>query len=314
MTCCVPLLSSSAATVVSGVADMARPVEGKPAGIQPVRLIRRSATALIYGVVVLAAIFFSRIPTLGRYGPLILGAVVGVFAAFSAAEFYAMERRESRLPNEAFGVAAAGLMPLAAAMWGLAGLSSLVTLLIAASLVWHVVFLRVRTVDTAVTVFGALYTGFLLAYLVLIERTFVSGRALALAVVLGVWANDSLAYLVGSMIGRHKLVPKISPKKSWEGFLAGGLGTIAVWVCLAVFFPWVGISVPWAVLTGTVIGATVVIGDLFESRMKREAGVKDSGNALPGHGGFLDRLDSLILVCLIAYWLLRWGGVPVTLL
>lgn len=293
---------------------MARASEGKPAGIKPVRFVRRFSTAIIYAIVVLSAIWFGSIPKLDRLGPLVLGVVVGVMAAFAASEFYAMERRESRLPNEAFGVAAAGLMPVVAALWGLAGLSSLVTLLIAASLVWHVVFVRVRTVDTAVTVFGALYTGFLLAYLVLIERTFVSGRALALAVVLGVWANDSLAYLVGSTVGRHKLVPKISPKKSWEGFLAGGLGTIATWVILAVFFPWVGISLPWAILTGTVIGATVVIGDLFESRMKREAGVKDSGNALPGHGGFLDRLDSLILVCLIAYWLLRWASVPVKLL
>jgi len=288
---------------------VARDKEVRPAGIQPVRLARRVATAAVYAIVVLFAIWFSRIPTLGRFGPLVLGAVIGVFAAFSAAEFYAMERRESRLPNEMFGVAAAGLMPLAAALWGLPGLSSLVTLLIAASLVWHVVFIRVRTVDTAVTVFGALYTGFLLSYLVLIERTFTSGRVLALTVVLGVWANDSLAYLVGSMVGRHKMVPKISPRKSWEGFLAGGFGTIAVWVALPLLVPTVGITLPYAVVTGTVIGATVVIGDLFESRMKREAGVKDSGNALPGHGGFLDRLDSLILVCLIAYWLLWWGGV-----
>jgi phosphatidate cytidylyltransferase len=285
--------------------------EGKPAGLQPVRLIPRVLTAVVYGVVFLGAIWFSRVPSFGKYGPLILGSVIGIMAAFAAAEFYAMERRESRLPNEAFGVAAAGLMPVAAALWGMAGLSSLVTLLIAASLVWHVVFLRVRTVDTAVTVFGALYTGFLLAYLVLIERTFVSGKALAFTVVLGVWANDSLAYLVGSMVGRHKLVPKISPKKSWEGFAAGGLGTIAVWAALPLLFPKIGLSLPWAVLTGAVIGATVVIGDLFESRMKREAGVKDSGNSLPGHGGFLDRLDSLILVCLIAYWLLWWGQVPV---
>ena len=280
-----------------------------PEGIKPARLVVRIVTAVVYAVVVLGAIWLGGVSALGRYSDLVLGVVMGVMAGFASAEFYAMSRRESRLPNEMFGVAAAALMPIAAAIWGMAGLSSLLTLLIAASLVWHVVFIRVRTTDTATTVFGAIYTGFLLSYLVLILRNFHAGRALALAVVLGVWANDSLAYLVGSMIGRHKMVPRISPKKSWEGFFAGLLGTLAVWIALPLLVPDTGLSLPWAVLIGTVLGATVVIGDLFESRMKREAGVKDSGNSLPGHGGFLDRLDSLILVGLVAYWLLVWGGV-----
>jgi len=271
------------------------------------------ATAAAYGAVMLGAIWAGGVPALGRYSDLILGAVIGVMAGFASAEFYSMSRRESRLPNEMFGIAAAALMPVAAAIWGMAGLTSALTLLIAASLVWHVVFIRVRTTDTATTVFGAIYTGFLLSYLVLILRNFsvgghTVGRALALTVVIGVWANDSLAYLVGSMIGRHKMVPRISPKKSWEGFVAGLLGTLAVWTALPFLVPNTGLSVPWAMVTGTVVGATVVIGDLFESRMKREAGVKDSGTALPGHGGFLDRLDSLILVCLVAYWMLVWGG------
>ncbi|HEY5540145.1 MAG TPA: phosphatidate cytidylyltransferase [Coriobacteriia bacterium] len=280
-----------------------------PDGIQPAGLGVRVATAAVYALVVLLAIWFHDIPRLGRLGPLLLAIVVSMLAGFCASEFYAMERRESRLPNETFGVAAAVLMPLAAAIWGLSGLTATVTALIAASLVWHVVFVRVRTTDTATTVFGAVYTGFLLAYLVLIVRNFTHGRDLALAVVIGVWANDSLAYLIGSTLGRHKMMPRISPKKSWEGFIAGALGTIAVWVALALWFPQVGVSLPLALVTGVVVGASVVIGDLFESRMKREAGVKDAGTALPGHGGFLDRLDSLILVGLLAYWILHYGGV-----
>jgi phosphatidate cytidylyltransferase len=281
----------------------------EPDGIKPVGFATRIITALAYAAVVLASIWF------GRYAT---GIVFGLMAAFAAGEFYAMERRESRLPNEIFGVAAAGIMPIAAGIWGMAGLSAIVTALVAASLAWHVLFLRVRTADTAVTVFGALYTGFLLSYLVLIIDVYSAGRLLALTVVLSVWANDSLAYLVGSLIGRHKMVPRISPKKSWEGFLAGLAGTVVVWAAapalLARFLPLgssTGVSMSWALATGVAVGLAVIIGDLAESRIKREAGVKDSGTALPGHGGFLDRLDSLILVCLVAYWMLWWAGATV---
>jgi phosphatidate cytidylyltransferase len=292
---------------------MARITVRAPEGLNSERLLTRVLTAAAYAGVVVSCIWFARIPGIpwvNPRDPLLLGALMSVMAGFAAAEFYAMERRESRLPNERFGVIAAVLMPISAAIWGLSGLSTTVTALIGASLIWHVAFVRVRTTDTTTTVFGAVYTGFLLAYLVLVVRDFVHGRELALALVLGVWANDSLAYLVGSTFGHHKMMPRISPKKSWEGFIAGAFGTIAVWVGLALLFPQVGVSLPMAIAVGVLVGGTVVIGDLFESRMKREAGVKDSGSALPGHGGFLDRLDSLILVGLIAYWAMWWGGVP----
>jgi phosphatidate cytidylyltransferase len=281
----------------------------EPVGIKPARFLTRVLTAVTYAAVIVAGIWYNRLPWFGD-SPIVLGLLMSVMAGFAASEFYAMERRESRLPNEMFGIAAAMLMPAAAAIRGLSGLSAMVTLLIGASLVWHVVFERVRTTDTSTTMFGAVYTGFLLAYLVLLVRNFDHGRELALAVLFGVWVNDSLAYLVGSMFGRHKMMPRISPNKSWEGFVAGALGTILVWFAVAYAFPWIGVKMPLAIITGLVVGGSVVIGDLFESRLKREAGVKDSGNILPGHGGFLDRLDSLLLVGLIAYWLLYWGGVP----
>lgn len=270
----------------------------KPAGIKPRSLMRRVVTAVIYGVAVLGSL---------ALGPLATGVVFGIMAAFAAAEFYAMERREARLPNELFGVGAAAIMPVAAALWGLPGLSATVTALIAASLVWHTVFLKVRTADTAVTVFGAVYTGFLLAYLVLI-REFESGLILSVAVVVSVWLSDMAAYFVGSLLGRHRMAPLISPKKSWEGFIAGAVASVATWA----FVPFIlgsSVRLGHALLVGGAVALAAVIGDLAESRMKREAGVKDSGHSLPGHGGFLDRLDSLILVCLVAYWVLWWGGV-----
>jgi phosphatidate cytidylyltransferase len=267
-----------------------------PAGLSS--LVGRLATAFVIGVVMLGAIIWGR--------PLGLGAVLAVVSAFAASEFYTITRRERRLPNEVIGVIAAASMPLAAALWGRLGLTATVAALMVASLLWHVAFRQVRTSDTAVTVFGAVYVGFLLAHLVLV-RQLDSGTELALAVIVSVWANDVFAYLVGSTVGRHKLAPTISPKKSWEGFAAGTVFTMAVWVGVY-FIADLPLSLGWLALTGVGVSVAAIVGDLAESRLKREAGVKDSGTLLPGHGGFLDRFDSLILVSVVAYYLLVFGG------
>lgn len=268
----------------------------KPAGLSS--LLTRLGSALVVGAVMLAVVIWGR--TLG------LGILLGAIAAIASAEFYTITRREHRLPNEVFGVAAAAAMPIAAALWGKLGLTATVTILIVASLVWHVAFRQVRTADTAITVFGAVYVGFLLSHLVLV-RALDSGTELTLTIIISVWANDVFAYLIGSTIGRHKLAPRISPGKSWEGLAAGTLFTVAVWFGLyyVIDSP---LSLSWLVLTGVGISIAAIVGDLAESRLKREAGVKDSGRLLPGHGGFLDRFDSLILVSVVAYYLLVWGG------
>ena len=113
---------------------------------------------------------------------------------------------------------------------------------------------------------------------------------------------------VGSRIGKHKMVPKISPKKSWEGFAGGILGSVLIWLILwATHF--YKLSLPYALLCGVVVSILGVIGDLIESRIKRGVGVKDSGNLIPGHGGMLDRSDSLIFGCITAQLLLMIGGV-----
>ncbi len=273
------------------------PLVEEPDGIRPAALAVRVLTATLYGLAILASIIAGPLPT---------ALVFAVMAGLAAGEFYAMQRREARLPNELIGVAAAAGMPLSAALWGLSGVMSVVTVLAAAALIWHTLIRRVSTADTAETIFGALYTGFLLSYLVLI-RTFDGGLTLSLALVVSVWASDVAAYFIGSTIGRHKLAPHISPKKSWEGFIAGVAACVAVWV-LVPLLPWSTIPLSLGIPCGLGVAVSSVIGDLAESRMKREAGVKDSGTMLPGHGGFLDRLDSLILACLVAYWILVWGG------
>lgn len=116
--------------------------------------------------------------------------------------------------------------------------------------------------------------------------------AIPLAIYVFIWANDSGAYLVGSLIGRHRLFPRISPKKSWEGSIGGALLTVAGGVAVAQFYgflnvwQWIGMALV-VVVFGT-------FGDLTESMIKRHLGIKDSGNMLPGHGGILDRLDSML--------------------
>lgn len=263
----------------------------------------RVVVALTYGAVMLGAILWG-----GGVG---IGLLVSVIATLAVLEFYEMTRREHRLPNEVFGMAAVAAMPLAASWLGMRGLTATVTALVAASLVWHLIFRTVTTSDTAVTVFGAVYVGFTLSHLVLI-RGLQAGTLLLLTAVLSVWANDSFAYIVGATLGRHRMAPRISPHKSWEGFAAGTVFTIVVWLAAywiaERYFGGTGIALEWHAAMGVAVSGAAVIGDLAESRLKREAGVKDSGRLLPGHGGFLDRHDSLILVSVVVYYLLLAAG------
>lgn len=119
-----------------------------------------------------------------------------------------------------------------------------------------------------------------------------TGIRLVITHCLVVWGGDSAAYYLGSRFGRHKMAPRVSPKKSWEGQIGGTLGTIfGVWFCTNVFFPSLGLR---AAIGLAVIEAVLApLGDLIESLFKRDCGVKDSATVIPGHGGFLDRTDSL---------------------
>lgn len=122
-----------------------------------------------------------------------------------------------------------------------------------------------------------------------------------------VWACDIAAYFVGLLFGRHKMAPKVSPGKSWEGAIAGlGVGGIAGLLAGPIF----GLGVPGAIALGAITSIAGQIGDLFESALKRRAGVKDSGGLLPGHGGVLDRFDAVLFAAPVAYLVLRlWGRI-----
>jgi len=173
-----------------------------------------------------------------------------------------------------------------------------------AVMVWLLFHYGNRTVaDAAVTLFGILYLGLFSHLLLLRGLGAGSGwdmglRWVSLALVC-VWVGDSFAYFIGIRYGRRKLAPAISPNKSWEGAIAGGVSTVvAGWL----WSPVVGVA-PWeAALVAAGAFCLSVLGDLTESALKRYTGVKDSGKLLPGHGGVLDRFDSALFVWPFVYY------------
>jgi len=215
-----------------------------------------------------------------------------------------------RLPNEIGGLTAAFAYPLLTAFFGLRVTMLITCAMILSVAIWYVFNLRVNIGDVAVTLFGPLYTSFMLSFITLLRASNqgLDGALLTLIVIGAIWVEDSLAYLVGSSLGAHKMAPRISPNKSWEGFFGGLLGSVLVWV-LGAAFNVGGITWPIAIACGLVEGVVAVFGDLFESRIKRGVGVKDSGNLMPGHGGLLDRTDSLLFGGAVTYAVLLLGGI-----
>ncbi|MGE5553209.1 MAG: phosphatidate cytidylyltransferase [Betaproteobacteria bacterium] len=146
---------------------------------------------------------------------------------------------------------------------------------------------------------GALYIGYPLGLMARLRALAPWWLAVGFALV---WANDVLAYVVGVSWGRHRLAPRISPKKSVEGAVGGLLATAIAAVVLRTE---IGLGVGRAAVLGLAVAAAGLVGDLLESALKREAGIKDSGRLLPGHGGFLDRFDSALLAFPVYYLLLK---------
>jgi phosphatidate cytidylyltransferase len=156
------------------------------------------------------------------------------------------------------------------------------------------------TADWLATMGGVLILGWLGRYFLLLRGLDEHGQW-AFLVIFTIWVADTFAYLIGSKYGKHKLVPRLSPKKSYEGYIAGIIfGTIGS-IVVSFIFP--SITLLLAILIGLVITSTSLAGDLAFSLLKREAQVKDSGHLFPGHGGALDRLDALLWGVALAYYL-----------
>lgn len=260
----------------------------------------RFRTGFIYIAISVICILVNDITTV-----VLLAATAGI----SAGEFYYMLRSDAKLPNELLGIIAAILYPLSVFFFGLAGALMVSVGLLVTLIAWYVFWTRARVPDVGVSFFGAAYTGLLLSGIMVVRMSLPDpwGGVLVLGIFLSVWANDTFAYLIGRKFGKHKLAPRTSPKKSWEGFFAGLVGSMVVWYAMT-YIPGVTMDVVQALFFGLICGLMGVLGDLAESRIKRNSGFKDSGTIMPGHGGLLDRTDSLFLVSVTSAILLVAGG------
>jgi phosphatidate cytidylyltransferase len=159
---------------------------------------------------------------------------------------------------------------------------------------------QAATASISATVLGAVWIGFGLAFMVLLRDLPEHGSLAAFTVLLAVWAGDTLAYFGGRLVGRHRMAPTTSPGKTWEGFVFGTAAT--VFVAFVALYKEDFLTITESLILGAVIAVAAPIGDLFESMLKRDMQLKDTGRLLGGHGGMLDRLDALLFAAPAAYF------------
>ena len=282
-------------------------------------LTQRILFALVAIPVVLGAVWF---------GDWAIASVLAIASALASWEFYRIAERIGTRPMAPAGIAIAALLPLAvhAKYLGLpvdrlvsptAGTVLVVGLFSAAIFARGVSGRPLESVS--LTVFGVLYTGAMLSFgyalryhPYAIDRP--AGTALLVLALALVWISDTAAYVVGRAMGKRKLIPSVSPGKTVAGAI-GALATSAVasWALVRYMLvpnAQLGLRPLHALLFGIAVSTAVQLGDLAESLIKRQAGVKDSSQIIPGHGGVLDRIDGMLFALPVAYWLLSAWLIP----
>ncbi|MBO7283272.1 MAG: phosphatidate cytidylyltransferase [Alistipes sp.] len=269
--------------------------------------IVRTLSGAVLLLVILGALW------IGYYGYLALLLLITLGGVW---EFYNLSKAKEYNPQRGSGIILSLFIYLVGALLGLSFVGSLsdglvlsvlalcgVVLLVGVVLCAEV--FRNRTtpiVNVATTLTGAFYVALPIALMAVVPLLLVDHcewKALYFLFYLFlVWGNDVFAYLAGVTMGRHKMCERLSPKKSWEGFVGGVLGSLAVgalgaYVLDESYVVWMGLAL--------IVSLSSVVGDLVESMFKRDAGVKDSGNIMPGHGGILDRFDAFILSAPFAF-------------
>jgi phosphatidate cytidylyltransferase len=229
-------------------------------------------------------------------------------------EFYRMQRALRPITLIGF----VGLFGVLWAAWSWSAVAAIgmfaATILLAFAVTAFPAPRRDVTARLAVTLLGVAYLGLGFGFLLALRRyhegsvfalhtfhTLHEGRELTLTVVFGTWASDTVSYFAGRLFGATPMVPRLSPHKTWEGFVGGVIGTLVVveFISLYTF-----VSPLKALLLGAVIAVAAPLGDLFESLLKRDAEVKDAGHFFPGHGGILDRFDSLLFASVASYFVI----------
>jgi phosphatidate cytidylyltransferase len=268
-------------------------------------LISRFLVALVLVPIGLALIVFGGIPYL---------LMVALLMSLAAWEYQRLFRAGGLRPAGALLILGALLIVVGRALDGFNSFPWIVSLLILSSMTYHLVAYECgrdqAATDLGVTITGALYIGWLGAYLISL-RALPEGVWWLLIVLPGVWLADVGAYLIGSRLGRHKLSPRLSPKKTWEGFFGGVLaGTLGSALLAAVLQAWTGpvsaITLERGAVLGFLLASITPLGDLGESMIKRQVGMKDSSHILPGHGGIFDRIDTWLWAGVIGYYVIVW--------
>jgi phosphatidate cytidylyltransferase len=279
-------------------------------------LTRRTLFAVIAAPASIAIVYF---------GDWALTILLSVLAALAAWELFRIAQATGSFPFDLAGIALAALFPIAvhAQRRGIYSLSLTVIVALALLLFAAAIWLRGPTgkplASVAITAFGVMYAS-LFSYIYLLRYHDYAvgagaGTLLVLLPVLLTWVTDIGAYVFGRTFGRRKLIPSVSPGKTVEGAVGGLVSAVVICLVYVRFllmpYAQLGLTIQGAVLFALVISVAAQTGDLAESVLKREAGIKDSSNIIPGHGGVLDRFDSLLFVLPIAFLMLGRLLLPV---
>lgn len=234
---------------------------------------------------------------------------IALAAGLAGYEFSQLMRRGGYAPTTLFVLAIIGVFALDAQFPSLDIATPGLTGVLIISISWQLFQSQSKapTVDWALTIVGGLYIGWLSAHAIRL-RALPDGLAWTVLAVLVTWGGDTAAYFVGNAIGRHKLWPRLSPRKTWEGVWGGVIGSSLTGAMVGYLaMQWVGAIGP---SRGLIVGLLAAIvgpfGDLAISMMKRQVQVKDSGHIIPGHGGLLDRTDSLLFIVVTTYYYAIW--------
>ena len=253
--------------------------------------VSRIVVALALLPVVLVAVY---------YGGWYVFAVVAIAAGVSLHEYWLLARPLAPLALAGYIGAALALVgaEISGIAWMLGGV--LATFVLAFLLKAISEAHQAATIAISGTVMGAVWIGLGLGFLILLREIPDHGRLAVVTVLVAVWAGDTLAYMGGGLVGRHKMAPRTSPGKTWEGFVFGTAATI--FVAFVALYKQHFLTIGQSVVLGVVLAVAAPLGDLFESLLKRDMDVKDTGTLLGGHGGMLDRIDALLFAAPAAYF------------